>query len=357
MPIKLPDLNHALCQPEVIAAIDFGIETVPRETQVDRSYASIGFVAHRENSIARRNFIDRGFDLPLKLYKRTQQHQKQKGFQIGGGFSHGPTGTATFSSNRTKGTTLEAADTKVMPTCHVEHENGDKSKKNDPESYSSYNVVYYQDQDPPLTTDPPEDHPFEVRVAMGINLRPAGSEHPLPQISFVHRNQVLIWVSDPALKAQIHGILVLTTSFLDDITTKNRLDIYEDAEIELGSLNAPQVDPEEHELERISLSIAQVQKPAASSNKLRASFRTVRKNSGRMKQSQEFPNCHRTDISPHQYLVRGWDANRHDWRKVLWPALDSDFRAAKKFGAGSPVWKIKCPWKVTQTTTGTNATP
>jgi hypothetical protein len=53
MPIQLP-LEHPLSQPKVTAAIDVEIETQPRQTKVDRSYASIGFVVHQNKSITRR---------------------------------------------------------------------------------------------------------------------------------------------------------------------------------------------------------------------------------------------------------------------------------------------------------------
>jgi hypothetical protein len=54
VPINLADLTRPLSRPEVLALLDFEIETRLRETQVDRSYASIGFVTHREQSIFRR---------------------------------------------------------------------------------------------------------------------------------------------------------------------------------------------------------------------------------------------------------------------------------------------------------------
>ncbi|KAJ7630140.1 hypothetical protein B0H17DRAFT_541970 [Mycena rosella] len=53
-PIDREQLTRDLSQPEVIALVDFKIENRPRETQVDRSYACIGFVAHRKESIRRR---------------------------------------------------------------------------------------------------------------------------------------------------------------------------------------------------------------------------------------------------------------------------------------------------------------
>ncbi|KAF7341909.1 hypothetical protein MSAN_02046600 [Mycena sanguinolenta] len=300
IPIDLNHLERPLFQPEVIAALDFEIETRPRETQVDRSYASIGFVVHREESIARRRFLHRGFDLPLKLYKRSNQRQKQRGFQGALGLSQGPLSAATFSYARTNGTTLESTDNKVMPTCYVKHETGDAWDK-DEKSYSSYNVVY-QVQKTELDAEHP-DHPLEVRVGMGINIRPPGSETPLPRICFVNRNQVLIWVSDPTSKARIRGIMVLMSSYLDNIRADKALSIYETKMVELGCLKATQLKTQENKAGTISLAIAQVQtQSSARFNKLRAGIPLLS-----TKLSQQSSGCSLVDIRPHEYLARGWE--------------------------------------------------
>lgn len=90
----------------------------------------------------------------------------------------------------------------------------------------------------------------------------------------------------------------------------------------------------------ISLSIAQVQtQSVARFNKLRTGLPLFLTKLG-----QRSPVCSLADIGTHEYLARGWDANNNEWRQVLWPALDKDFRAAD-FEDKSPVWKIQCPWK------------
>ncbi|KAJ7936947.1 hypothetical protein B0H13DRAFT_2649329, partial [Mycena leptocephala] len=270
IPIDLGDLTRPLSQSEVIALVDLKIETRPRETQIDRSYASIGFVSHRKKSIIDREFLHRGFDLPDKLYTRTQQRQTQRGLEASLGFSQAsPLATTTFSYNQNNDAMLEATDSKVMPRCRVDCEIGEKWDK-DNKSYSSYNIDY-RAQDIRLDAERLEFHPLEVKVGMGINLRPAGSEKPLPQLSFVNRNQVLIWVSDPASKSRIRGIVVLMSSYLDNIRTEPKLSIYEQEEIELGagSLNASKIKTEEHEPGTISLSIAQVENQAAPGPKSR----------------------------------------------------------------------------------------
>jgi hypothetical protein len=61
-----------------------------------------------------------------------------------------------------------------MPRCRVRHEIGDEWVKDD-KSYSSYNIVY-QLQDIQLDAERSEFYPLEVKVGMGINLRPAASD-------------------------------------------------------------------------------------------------------------------------------------------------------------------------------------
>ncbi|KAJ7831882.1 hypothetical protein B0H13DRAFT_245728 [Mycena leptocephala] len=343
-------MTRPLSQPEVITLVDFEIETRPRETQVDRSYASIGFVAHRRESIIQRKFLPRGFEQPDKLYKRGKQRQTQRGFVGALGFSGGsPSATGTFSYNRSTGATLEATDSKVMPRCRVNYETGDEWDEGN-KSYSSYNVTY-QLQDIGLDVEQSESHPLEVRVGMGINLRPPGSEKPLPQISFVNRNQVLIWVSDPTSRARIRGIVVLMSSYLDNVRTEETLSTYEQEEIEMspGPLHVPKSKKEDHKPGTISLSVAQMPNPnagASGSNKFGAVVPAFLAKFGQ--RSSVGPV---TYIPPHEYLARGWDLNNSRWRSVLWPALDKHFRSAD-LERTLPVWKIQHQWKQAQSMTG-----
>jgi hypothetical protein len=97
----------------------------------------------------------------------------------------------------------------------------------------------------------------------------------------------------------------------------------------------------------LSLSIAQVEKQGASgSKKLVPSFFTKRS-----QQSLSAP----IDIPPHEYLARGWDVNNEEWKQVLWPALDKDFRAAA-LERTATVCTIQCKPKPAQkaVTVGTN---
>ncbi|KAJ7892264.1 hypothetical protein B0H14DRAFT_3126132, partial [Mycena olivaceomarginata] len=321
MPIQLP-LEHPLSQPKVTAAIDVEIETQPRQTKVDRSYASIGFVVHQNKSITRRKFFDRGFAEPLQTLKHIERQENQSGLHLTGGYSRGFTLTGGGSFNHTKGINFEATDSKPMAACYVEEGVGLKwNSEEENKSYTSYDVTYLTSTSP-LTVKSPKNLPFRAQVGMGISI-PANLKK-LPQVSFVHRNQMLIWVVDPAFRGQIHGIMVVLSSFFDDIKEKEPLVIYEDATIQLGSLEEPQAKKEDHGLEHISLSIAQVQSaPACDIGPLHRSL---------------------TEIQPHEYFARGWDVTKNEWREVLWPELDKEFGKPDPSKKGKePFWSIKCP--------------
>ncbi|KAJ7873653.1 hypothetical protein B0H14DRAFT_3558372 [Mycena olivaceomarginata] len=127
-------------------------------------------------------------------------------------------------------------------------------------------------------------------------------------------------------------------SYLDSIRTEEELSIYETEKVELGRGSPPKTKTEEHEPGTISLSIAQVgEQCAPGSNKLRQGILSLFTKTQR-------PASPLADIPTHEYLARGWDANNTKWRKVMWPALDKDFRPALREGT-PPVRQIQCPWK------------
>ncbi|KAK7028606.1 transcriptional regulatory protein pro-1 [Favolaschia claudopus] len=332
-----------LSQPEVFAFIEFKIETRPRETHVDRSYGSIGLLSHRKQSIFSRKFLPCGFDLPEQIYTHGEHRQYQHGLKGSAGFSQGsPLATMSASYNWNSEMTWSATDNKVMPKCRIDHENGDRWDNED-RSYTSYNIAYQ----PQTAQFNFRDRPampassLEMKVGMGINLRPAGSKTPIPKISFVNRHQVLVWVFDPSLRPQIRGILVLVSSLLDNIKTEEQLSIYEERDIELGKAAGL---PSPHTVEddkpgTIALSVAQVEKPTSHvSTKFRPFVKAL------SKRNRSAAKTLLQDVPPQEYLARGWDAYNNEWRTVLWPTLDQDFRAADPENTPK-VWQIQCPWK------------
>ncbi|KAJ7038626.1 hypothetical protein C8F04DRAFT_1179640 [Mycena alexandri] len=392
IPIDLTDLTRPLSQPEVIAALDFQIETRPRETQVDRSYASIGFVVHREESIAERKLsfyprVTRMFDANIvparsgsEIGSNLNRTELNARFRFSVRRLPEPNTTFRFgvqalsvvfepepnpephslilSGFQSIFRAQRASLTIKLAALTVVHSRNFSGPWLRPSSASLRFNIQIPNlstvQNPELDAQHP-DYPLEVRVGMGINIRPPGSKTPLPKISFVNRNQVLIWVSDPTSKARIRGIMVLMSSHLDDIRTDEELSIYEKAVVESASLTAPQgtypnyyrTKAQGDKAGTISLSIAQVQtQSVARFNRLLPLFST--------KLGQRSPVCSLADIETHEYLARGWDANNNEWRQVLWPALDKNFRAAD-FEGKSRVWKIHTPKDGAQTPTNVPA--
>ncbi|KAJ7822387.1 hypothetical protein B0H14DRAFT_3731733 [Mycena olivaceomarginata] len=266
MPIQLP-LEHPLSQPKVTAAIDVEIETQPRQTKVDRSYASIGFVVHQNKSITRRKFFDRGFAEPLQTLKHIERQENQSGLHLTGGYSRGFTLTGGGSFNHTKGINFEATDSKPMAACYVEEGVGLKwNSEEENKSYTSYDVTYLTSTSP-LTVKSPKNLPFRAQVGMGISI---------PAATFRGRFMELWWCS---------------VVFFDDIKEKEPLVIYEDATIQLGSLEEPQ---------------------------------------GKL---------FLVDATSQDHNV-----TKNEWREVLWPELDKEFGKPDPSKKGKePFWSIKCP--------------
>ncbi|KAJ7249922.1 hypothetical protein C8J57DRAFT_1355969 [Mycena rebaudengoi] len=194
------------------------------DTLLDRSYSNLGFLVHRANSILQCDFLDRGFDEPHVTQKRT--HQKSS-LTTGGG-TFGLTGiqpAAQITGSYARGAidTLESTDDRVMPrydvTPDLEQEwDGDAEK-----SYGSYDASW----------KPALNHkgtPYEMKVNFGLGMylhRDETHGGELPQISSVFRNQIMVWVFDPKLQAQVRGILLLTSTYIPDITTPHSLSIRE----------------------------------------------------------------------------------------------------------------------------------
>ncbi|KAJ7630141.1 hypothetical protein B0H17DRAFT_542003 [Mycena rosella] len=223
-----------------------------------------------------------------------------------------------------------------MPRYLVDYEPGDEWDGAE-KSYASFNIAY-ESQKAQLDIEPSHSD-LQVKTGMGINLRPSGLEQILPKISFINRNQVLIWVLDPTSKSRVRGIVVLMSSYLDNIRAKERLSIYEQEDIDLintATLKKREATNEEHKPGTISVSIVNVQAPKARRLAIIPAFRARRQ-----------PLVTPVDIPPHEILARGWNATNNEWRTVLWPALDQNMQAAEAEGT-SAAWKIK--WDVTPNT-------
>ncbi|KAJ7030828.1 hypothetical protein C8F04DRAFT_714100 [Mycena alexandri] len=321
-------------QPEVIGHLTLKVET-PAKILPDRSYTSLGFLAHRQDSIIERDFIDCGFDQPDQTRKSIDQQSKGATATFNAGYMNlHPTVSAgaTYSETRTR--TVELADNKPTPRCRIFHDPGQRWNE-DGKSYTSYDITTVPGKNPTNG----QQHDLEAEYAMGINLLPVENAG-LPKISFITRNQVVIWISDPTLKAKVRGLLVLMTTYIPNIRTRKALIVQEELNYHFATSNSPEnappPPPSAVDAMAVSLSMAPIETQRSRRKSISALFTDVRR--------KWSANKERTlDLPLQEYISRGWDATNETWRSAVWTSLlDKDFRNTELDKAStSPAWKLR----------------
>ncbi|KAJ7231365.1 hypothetical protein C8J57DRAFT_182086 [Mycena rebaudengoi] len=218
----LHELTEPITRPQLLSCIDLKVEARPSEVILDRSYSNLGFVVHRAESIAGREYLPRGFDPPLVKATRNKQGKNQTTASMTVGIeSMQPTFITSASRSRTAAETLQLADEKPVPMCRVTEQIGKEWEEVD-KSFSSYDVAWE-----PMTSKNKVSYPVNIRFGMGLEF--SGKEerniNKLPSISHILRNQIIIWVFDPELKAKVRGMIVLTTTYIADVKITEPLTI------------------------------------------------------------------------------------------------------------------------------------
>ncbi|KAJ6545392.1 hypothetical protein B0H19DRAFT_999126, partial [Mycena capillaripes] len=324
-------------RPQAVSWTKFIVASSSRGVQVlcDRSYGSIGFLVHEGMYISRCMRLDcDGFIQPKNTAKIVQT--KTTGFTSTAAVTGGMNtiGGAIFTINRTKANALEKQNDRVTPAWFVDYEDGDRWRT-DEHSYWEQNVSFKQSED-----DMNRQHGMDVEYSMGINVANTESGNPeLPRISFITRNQTILWVPDKSLKSKGYGIIVLTSTYFPEIETINEVCMDERQIVELrgNSLtNIPQTDPAIKSSTPMSLSLAIAptkDKPGILkriANKLALKSLTRRKQT----ESQNIPT-----LPLYDFKARGWDATTERWRMPVYPRLDDTLCMAEKPGAN--FWILK----------------
>ncbi|KAJ7145630.1 hypothetical protein C8R44DRAFT_606 [Mycena epipterygia] len=249
-----------------------------------------------------------------------------------------PTLMATASHSRTTGETVQLADDKPVPMCHVKEQIG-KAWDSGDTSYSSYDVAWH----PMQTNGFP--HPVNIRFGMGIEFYGKEERYisKLPTISHVLRNQVILWVFDPELKAKVRGMVVLTSTYIPDIKIPEPLSIVEDQVVDLAvnrpnlNLNNPDITdkmPTAHDAANsVAIGLFDERKEAVKSRMRQFMHRIAPKAS-----RQTTKKSGLADLPLHEYVARGWDATNEQWRNTVWPKLDEGFVDAR--GSSSAAWNL-----------------
>ncbi|KAJ7677627.1 hypothetical protein B0H17DRAFT_111002 [Mycena rosella] len=110
---EYPEDNSTKTQPEVIGRVKLNVETRAKVLP-DRSYTSLGFLAHRERTLIDREFIDCGFDHPDQTLKSIEMESTQLTATVNmGAMNLHPAGGASATYSNTRGKAAELADNKV----------------------------------------------------------------------------------------------------------------------------------------------------------------------------------------------------------------------------------------------------
>ncbi|KAJ7509244.1 hypothetical protein B0H11DRAFT_1961880 [Mycena galericulata] len=263
------------------------------------------------------DFLDFGYEPPDTKLKVTSQ----KSTSTTGGATFGLTGvvpsfTATGGYTRGGGENVEVADEKPMPRCNIRYDLGKSWDREEAQKvgkdFQSYDVSW-------LPATDREKVAYEMRVEFGLGMHMRKNKlrygPDLPPISSILRNQIVIWVHDPDLRSKARGVLLLTSTYIPNVRTDERLSIYESTTANLNaqwSQDTPVAEPVEEPYDAAtSVSVAALDK-----SKKRSSM-----------------------LPMYETVSRGWDTSNKRWKNVLWPTLDQDFQRVNNKQEGA-AWKL-----------------
>ncbi|KAJ7455852.1 hypothetical protein FB451DRAFT_1277571 [Mycena latifolia] len=341
--------NSAKPRPEVLSFASLEVKLRRGETTLDRSFSNIGFLVHRPRSIGTCDFLPLGYAPPDTKLKHTTQHSSA--ITAGGGVSLTgvvPTVSANAAYTRNWGDGSEAADEKPMPKCKVQYDMGKAWESEDAEKhgkdFGSYDVQWRPEPDRDNVA-----HEMQVEFGLGLHLVHDKRLYSdgMPLISSILRNQILVWVTDPALRTKGRGILLLTSTYIPDALTDKHFTIYKASTVNLSQ--DPPVDVRASATPSpvaargaatkhpaMSLSVAPLNK-----SKKRRPPSVFGKFLDKLSFKPSPPEDQDTtpELPMYETVSRGWDVSNRRWKSVIWPTLDHTFH-------GVPDNSEKATWKL-----------
>ncbi|KAJ6624741.1 hypothetical protein B0H10DRAFT_1943032 [Mycena sp. CBHHK59/15] len=262
-------------RPHVISLTRFTVDSKPSDVLPDRSYSSIGFLAHNGYIKNYKKIDCAGFSLPNYTTKTVETETNQNTL----------TANLVAGAKPTGGLALRSKAKAV--------ENANDSPKN----------------------------------------------RKLPSISFISRNQTMLWISNNRLKAKGLGLVVLTSSYIPNIKTTTELYIIENQTVKLvgtSLIDIPATDKKQAKYDAsLSLSIGALHQSKRKFGFLKDVSKKLH-HKARAGRGKEFK-----DLPLHEFMARGWDAINSDWRFPVYPELDANFRAPT--GDSTAIWNLVVP--------------
>ncbi|KAJ7286917.1 hypothetical protein C8J57DRAFT_1282345 [Mycena rebaudengoi] len=316
---------------------------------VERSYASLGLLAHRELSMYSCKTLDRGFNMPPQVHKHSRVNTNGHDFTAGLALSGPPVPTLEYKYSRTATDMFEATDTKPMPRCKVSVDVGEGwDESEDGTAYESF-VYAYKPRPDFRPAEDREQQAVNAEFGMGVNFFPYDMNDPndsdpipFPKATYVNRNQICLFVRDPALKTEGLIMNIFYDHIIADIRTK-----VPEWNVIVGDMDArrgravTKATPEG----AISLGVAGKRvptKPDADGAKKHTGRRTKKMLRGLKLMRPSPPPL--TFVAT-ELASRGWDVTNRQWREPLYPQLDQYFLPIVDPAdeSVSTVWRIQPP--------------
>ncbi|KAJ7483907.1 hypothetical protein B0H11DRAFT_2279622 [Mycena galericulata] len=322
-------------RPQAVSWTRFMVSPANMNVVPDRSYSSVGFLVHRRYISLCDEMPCDGFIEPSQTIKTVKTKTLGISATAAAALGPHPTGGPSLTVNRTTSDATESQNDRVTPKWQVKYSPGGRWSSGD-NSYDGKNVVYL------ATDNERKENPLDVQFSMGINFgdHENPSNNDVPAISFIIRNQTMLWVHDKSLKAKGQGMIVLTSSYIPEIQTIDELYVVEGQRVELanGLLNnisgTDKARPRYPANLSLSLGVVPPKEKLGFfkriSNKLAVKSLTLR--------NSEPTDPGITKLSLHEVIARGWDAATEQWIMPVYPALDRALDPADNHM--SQVWDV-----------------
>ncbi|KAJ7925580.1 hypothetical protein B0H13DRAFT_1974742 [Mycena leptocephala] len=308
---------------QAISNIQFRVIPEPGKILPDRSYTSIGFIVPADHCITDGKSVPAvGFIEPSKIVKTVQTKARELKFNAGLTPGMHTVGAISVTKGSTNSSSKEEQNDRVEPKWIADCWSL-------PQARSSYwqEEVAYRPYHDPAQNQPP----LEVEFSMGINFEPPIIDSP---ISFIIRNQTVLWVSNKLLKAKFQGIIVLARFHVKDIETSETLmtrgpgEPPHKVDLEGNCLNAPAADTTPPTMPiKVLLSIGTPPERKEPSLFKRVSDKI---HTALTRRQDAQPDSQILQLPMHEFKARGWDATLEEWRMPVCPSLDASLRSAAR---------------------------
>ncbi|KAF7345230.1 hypothetical protein MSAN_01899600 [Mycena sanguinolenta] len=252
---KYADKHRNGERPQAVSWSRFLVAPESIEVVPDRSYSTVGFFVRERDISFCESLPCEGFIAPRQILKTTETKTRGMTGTMALALSPNQTGGPSIAITRTNTNAIEKLNAQVTPKWEVKYSPA-SSWKDGQHSYNGQNIVYW-----PSNWN---EHPLDVEFSMGINfVDPQNTKNTEPpSISFIIRNQTMLWIHNDSLKAKGQGIIILTSSYIPDIETQDELYISENETVDL--VQGPSTNPvinEDAGPNQVHFSLAAVKSP------------------------------------------------------------------------------------------------